>query len=144
MIIGILAITIGFVAALISTASYGFYYKEKDERLLRLGNLFFAVTGGAILFSVVLLSYSLMTHNFQLNYVYNYSSRSLNKFYLFSTFWAGQEGTFLLWLLYGTIFGLVLIKTVARKQPLVMMFLMAIHSFILLILLNKSPFAAIN
>lgn len=143
MIIGILAISIAFVAALISTASYGIYHKERDERLLRLANIFFFVTGGMILFSVILLSYSLMTHNFQLNYVYNYSSRSLNKFYLFSTFWAGQEGTFLLWLLYGTVFGIILIKTVARKHPLVMLFMMTVQSFILLILLGKSPFAAI-
>jgi len=143
MIIGILAISIAFIAGLISTASYGIYHKERDERLLRLANLFFYVAGGVILFSTILLSYSLMTHNFQLNYVYSYSSRSLNKFYLFSTLWAGQEGTFLLWLLYGSIFGTILIRTVARKHPLVMVFMMMIQSFILLILLNKNPFAAI-
>lgn len=143
MIAGILIISIAFVAALLSTVSYGFYHKERDERLLMLGNLFFYICGGMIVLSAVLLSYSLMTHNFQLNYVYSYSSRSLSKFYLFSTFWAGQEGTFLLWLFYGTIFGAILIKTVGRKQPLVLTFLMTIHSFILLILLSKNPFAAI-
>ena len=143
MIIGVIAISVAFIAALISTTGYGFYQKERDERLLRLANLFFYITGGMVLFIAVLLSYSLMTHNFQLNYVYSYSSRSLNKFYLFSTFWAGQEGTFILWLLYGTIFGIVLTRTVAKKQPLVMLFLMSIHSFILLILLSKSPFATI-
>lgn len=143
MITGILAINITFVVIIISAVAYGLYYKYKDARLLHLGNNFFFLSGVLILFSLGLMLYSIMTHNFQLNYVYSYSSRSLNKFYLFSTLWAGQEGTFMLWLLYGSIYGLILIRTVAKKQPLVMLFLVLVQAYILLILLEKNPFAAI-
>ena len=42
--------------------------------------------------------------------MFSYSDRSLPTRYLVSTFWAGQEGSFLLWLLWGMIIGLPLIR----------------------------------
>jgi cytochrome c-type biogenesis protein CcmF len=143
VIIGIVAISTAFVAVLISTAGYILFYKFRDEKIFKLANSFFYLSGGLVVFSLVLLCYSIMTHNFQLNYVYSYSSRSLNKFYLFSTLWAGQEGTFLLWLFYNIIFGIILIKTVGRQNPLVLLVVMLVQGYTFLILLEKNPFAAI-
>jgi cytochrome c-type biogenesis protein CcmF len=143
VIIGIVAISTAFVAVLISTAGYILFYKFRDEKIFKLANSFFYLSGGLVVFSLVLLCYSIMTHNFQLNYVYSYSSRSLNKFYLFSTLWAGQEGTFLLWLFYNIIFGIILIKTVGRQNPLVLLAVMLVQGYTFLILLEKNPFAAI-
>lgn len=143
MISGILAISIAFVAATIAAAAYWLYYKDNDERFYNLANRSFTVMGVSIIFSVILLYYNIFIHNFQLNYVYSYTSLELSNFYLISTFWAGQEGTFLLWLLFGSLFGIVLIRTIARKDPLVMFFIMLVQAFIILILLKKSPFAMI-
>ncbi|MEJ2634848.1 MAG: cytochrome c-type biogenesis CcmF C-terminal domain-containing protein [Calditrichia bacterium] len=143
MISGILAISIAFVAATVSAAAYWLYYKENDERFYNLANRSFAVMGVGVLFASVLLYYNIFAHNFQLNYVYSYTSLKLSTYYLISTFWAGQEGTFMLWLIYSTVFGIILIRTLAKKQPLVMLFVMLVQSFILLILLKKSPFAMI-
>ncbi len=143
MISGIMAISIAFVAAAVSAAAYWLYYKEADERYLGLANRGFAVMGAGILFAAVLLYYNIFTHNFQLNYVYSYTSLQLSNYYLISTFWAGQEGTFLLWLIYGTVFGIILIRSVSRREPLVMFFVMLVQLFLLLILLRKSPFAMI-
>jgi cytochrome c-type biogenesis protein CcmF len=143
MISGILAISLAFVASTVSAAAYWLYYRDREERFLQLANRSFAIMGAGILFAIVLLYYNIFTHNFQLNYVYSYTSLKLSSFYLISTFWAGQEGTFLLWLLYGTIFGIILIRSHSRKEPLVLFFVMLVQAFILLILLKKSPFAMI-
>lgn len=143
MISGILAVSIAFVAAAVSSASYWLYYRENEERFYQFANRAFTVMGIGILFSSMLLYYNIFSHNFQLNYVYSYTSLKLSNYYLLSTFWAGQEGTFLLWLLFGTFFGLVLIRSVGRREPLVMFFVMLVQTFILLILLKKSPFAMI-
>ena len=143
MISGILGISIAFIAATVSAAAYWLYYRDKEEHFYNLANRAFAISGAAILFAVVLLYYNIFIHNFQLNYVYSYTSLKLSTYYLISTFWAGQEGTFLLWLLFSTVFGIILIKTLARKEPMAMSFLMMVQSFILLILLKKSPFAMI-
>ena len=141
MISGILGISIAFIAATVSAAAYWLYYRDKEEHFYNLANRAFAISGAAILFAVVLLYYNIFIHNFQLNYVYSYTSLKLSTYYLISTFWAGQEGTFLLWLLFSTVFGIILIRTLARKEPMAMSFLMMVQSFILLILLKKSPFA---
>ncbi|GAB4364216.1 MAG: cytochrome c biogenesis protein CcsA [Calditrichia bacterium] len=143
MISGILAISIAFVAAAVSTTAYWLYYRDQNERFFNLANRSFSIMAAALIFSAVLLYYNIFTHNFQLNYVYSYTSKQLSTYYLISTFWAGQEGTFLLWLLYGIVYGVILIRTIARKQPLVMFFVMLVQLFILLILLKKSPFAMI-
>ncbi len=143
MISGILAISIAFVAATVSTAAYWLYYRDRQENYFQLANRAFAVMGVSIVFSVILLYYQIFIHNFQLNYVYSYTSLQLSAYYLISTFWAGQEGTFLLWLFFGTLFGMVLIRGTARREPLVMTFVMMVQAYILLILLKKSPFAMI-
>jgi cytochrome c-type biogenesis protein CcmF len=143
MISGILGVSIAFVAAAVSSASYWLYYRENEERFYQFANRAFTVMGIGILFSSTLLYYNIFSHNFQLNYVYSYTSLKLSNYYLLSTFWAGQEGTFLLWLFFGTLFGIILIRSVGRREPLVMFFVMLVQTFILLILLKKSPFTMI-
>jgi cytochrome c-type biogenesis protein CcmF len=143
MITGLIAIAIAFVTAVISMTAYILYYQDKQENLLLLANRSFYLMTAGIGFSMFLLLYSILTHNFQLNYVYSYSSTALNKFYLFSTLWAGQEGTFLLWLLYGCIYGVILVKIAARKNPLAMVFLLSVQAILLLILLKKNPFTMV-
>jgi len=140
---GFLVLDLAFIAGIVSTASYLYYYRIKESRLLHLANFSFAVTGFSILVTSILLLVNILNHNYQLNYVYQHSSSDLNRFYLVSTFWAGQQGTFLLWLLYGTIFGVILIKTTAKENPMVLFFHMLVQCFILLILLKKNPFAYI-
>ena len=141
MIVGVLAVALAFISAIVATTAYALYYKDRQESLYTLANRSFMVMSGGVIFSIGLLIYSILVHNFQLNYVYSYSSMSLNKFYLFSTLWAGQEGTFLMWLTYGSIFGFILMRVVGKKNPLVLFFLALVQSTLLLILLKKSPFA---
>jgi len=101
--------------------------------------LFYIATASLIV-SSVLLYYLLLTHSFQYSYVAHYSSRSLPMLYLISSFWAGQEGTFLLWALMVALMGLVLIKKqgiVSGYAPgLVSLFIAFMH----LLMMVKSPF----
>lgn len=50
-----------------------------------------------VTFASVLLIYFLVTSDFTIRYVYEYTSRSLPAFYKFSAFWAGNAGSLLLW-----------------------------------------------
>ncbi len=143
MTIGVILISVAFIASVVATTAYSLYYKERQENLLNLANISFVIMSMGIALSLALLIYLIQIHDFRFDYVYSYSSRILNKFYLFSTLWAGQQGTFLMWLFYTSIFGFILIKTTARKNPLVMVFLVLVQCFLLLILLKKSPFSMI-
>lgn len=50
-------------------------------------------------------------HYFEYHYAYSYSDRKLPRHYLISTFWNGQEGSFLLWMFWHAVLGIVVIHT---------------------------------
>ncbi len=143
MTIGVLLIAISFIASIVATTAYFLYYRDRQPALLRLANQSFTVMSVGVLLSLAMLITLILNHHFAVNYVYSYSSRALNKFYLFSTLWAGQQGTFLLWLFYSSIYGFILMRKTARKNPLVLGFLVLSQAFLLLILLKKSPFSMV-
>ncbi len=82
----------------------------------------------------------LITHQFQYSYIAHYSSRSLPIFYLISAFWAGQEGTFLLWALMVSVMGWVFITTSKNEDGFAMSVVSGYCAFLYLLLIVKSPF----
>ncbi|HEX9916204.1 MAG TPA: cytochrome c biogenesis protein CcsA, partial [candidate division Zixibacteria bacterium] len=95
---------------------------------------------GFTLLATAHLFYLFLAHRFEFSYVYNYSSSDSPIFYLVSSFWAGQEGTFLLWLFFGAILGLFLIKKQGVYKNHLLFFYLLIQIFLLAVLLKKSPF----
>ena len=95
---------------------------------------------------IVLASAALLTlileHDFSNGYVFSYSDRSLPLHYLISTFYAGQEGSFLFWALCSSIIALLLLKSSRRRntEPWVMGVYMIVQTGFLLLVLAKSPF----
>jgi cytochrome c-type biogenesis protein CcmF len=80
------------------------------------------------------------SHQFVWQYVFSYSSKDMSTFYLTSSFWGGQEGTFLLWLILGSIYGAFIISKKLKDEALVMIFLVLVQAFIAVILIKKNPF----
>ncbi len=115
--------------------------QRKDISLAVARYSMFLVFAGIIMASGFLM-YQIINHNFSFAYVFSNSSRNMPFALLLSTFYAGQEGSFLLWLLFFAATGYVLFPK-ARKQDLelpVMGFFMLIVTFLLLLLIIKSPF----
>ncbi len=98
----------------------------------------------AYVFSILLASFLLLTrlvaHDFRLSYVASYSARDLPFYYLFSTFWAGQEGSFLLWLFWGALIGLFVLRSAKEQEAPVMVVYLASFLGIVAILVKQSPF----
>jgi cytochrome c-type biogenesis protein CcmF len=93
--------------------------------------------------TAVIHSTLLMTHRFDVAYVYHFSARELPTPYLFATFWAGQEGSFLLWTFWTALLGCILASTAGPKfERRVMPIYGAVLGFLLLILTIKSPFVS--
>ncbi|HYE57210.1 MAG TPA: cytochrome C assembly protein, partial [Rhodothermales bacterium] len=109
--IGHLGLIVAFVACLVSTWAFYRATVETDapgwQRAARWS--WGTVTLGVGLASALLMGL-LVTHQFQYAYVYQYSSRDLPLGYLVSTFWAGQEGSFLLWIFYTALLGWAVMK----------------------------------
>ncbi len=87
-----------------------------------------------------LLMYLLLTHDYRLFYVTAYSDNSLPLNYLISTFWAGQEGSFLLWVLCSSILGLFLIRFSRYYESRVMIFYNLTVLSLIMLLVRQDPF----
>ena len=98
----------------------------------------------AILIAGAVLVYLIVTHDFRVHYVYSYSDLSLPTRYLVATLWAGQEGSFLLWLMWGMVVGLPLIRYAQHYEERTMVVYNMAQISLLLILLRQSPFRFIS
>ena len=98
----------------------------------------------AILIAAGVLVYLIVTHDFRIHYVFSYSDLSLPTRYLVATLWAGQEGSFLLWLVWGMLVGLPLIRYAQHYEDRTMVVYNLAQISLLLILLRQSPFRFIS
>ncbi len=64
------------------------------------------------------LWYAILTHQYQYKYIFSYSNNSLSTGLLFSSFWGGQEGSFMLWLLLTSIIGIILQSYSSKRGDL--------------------------
>jgi cytochrome c-type biogenesis protein CcmF len=139
MFFGNLTLVLALFSAIFS-AIFFLRGANSDQKALAYGKktyyafLFFTTIATLYLFCLFL------AHRFEFSYVYSYSSFDLPFFYLLSSLWAGQEGTFLLWLFIGAILGVYLIKNSGEYKGLSLFFYLLVQIFLLILLLKKSPF----
>jgi cytochrome c-type biogenesis protein CcmF len=142
---------VGFGAvflALIATGIAVFYYF--NQHLVTItrrdrqtghnnGRTWYSISAGFVGLAAVYLMVIILSNQYQFAYVYSYSSRELSLAYKVSAFWAGQEGSFMLWLVFHVVFGMVLLR---RKDlpSAVMAVYSIVQAMLLIILLAKSPF----
>ena len=104
------------------------------------------VTAGLSTLSVILLLILLFTKNFQVNYVYEHVSTYLKPAYVLAAFWAGLEGSQLLWLwMLALIAGALVWRRATWDQelrPYVMAILALTEAFFaFLLIVFTNPFA---
>jgi len=136
---GVIALWVAFAALCASIVNYVLSLRGKDAARAQ-ARQFYALAVFAVVAASAMLLYLIVTHDFRLHYVFSYSDRSLPVGYLLSTFWAGQEGSFLLWLLAGMIIGLPLIRYARHYEDRTLLVYNATLGSLLLILLKQSPF----
>ncbi|MBI4758134.1 MAG: cytochrome c biogenesis protein CcsA [Chloroflexi bacterium] len=139
MILGTMLLMIALLAAVVAAVYYFQGARGRTEMLPYARGAFYVLAGATFLACVYLL-YLILGHQFQVEYVFYNSSRDLEPFYLISSFWAGQEGSFLLWLTLGLAYGLFLLRRKDDFEPQVMLFFLLVQIFLLVMLFVKSPF----
>jgi cytochrome c-type biogenesis protein CcmF len=111
-----------------------------DRRSLRwarlLAVLTLALVGGA---SALLLGL-ILAQRYDVAYVYLHTARDLAFLYRLSAFWAGQEGSLLLWLLFMAVLTALQIRR-SPFEPHVLFFLFSLQAGLTVFLLVESPFA---
>jgi len=112
---------------------------EGNPRLgLARGAVFLTLIG--LVASAGYLWYLLINHQYQVDYVFRYTSNDQPFRYIISAFWGGQEGTFLLWAVYGGILAVFLRFKARQYEAPVLFFYLGINLFLMLMLLKASPF----
>lgn len=112
---GNIALAIGLASGLAALQAYFFWARGRNElkgyaRGFAAGLVAFVVMAGAF------QMYNILTHQFQYEYVANFSDRSLPTLLLLSTFWGGQAGSFLLWAMCSVLFALILMWGLRRSS----------------------------
>src|SRR5688572_22501628 len=123
-----------FVAALVT---FFCYFKatseedvEKKNQWLINGRIGFYIHAVSVMGIVVTLFTIIANHYFEYHYAYSHSDKKLPAYYLISTFWNGQEGSFLLWMFWHAVLGVVLIYTNRFWEAPVMTVFAIVQAFI--------------
>lgn len=139
-LIGNLAIYISVGLAGLSFIFYNLYGFKDKIALKKIADYSFIGHFILISIAVVILFLILFNHYFEYSYVWQYSSRSLSITYLISSFWAGQEGSFLLWLFFQAAFGIIIYIGKSSNKDKTMGVIALAQVFLLILLISIKPF----
>ncbi|HYJ65997.1 MAG TPA: cytochrome c biogenesis protein CcsA [Parafilimonas sp.] len=116
---------LSFVASLVATIAF---FKASRNNLLaeqkswiKLARTAFFIETICVFGIFLTLYYIISNHYHEYYYAWNHSSRSLEKKYLFASFWEGQEGSFMLWNIWHCVLGWILIWRAKKWEAPVMM-----------------------
>lgn len=95
----------------------------------------------AVLAASAFQMWNILTHQFQYEYITNFSDRSLPRLLLIASFWGGQSGSFLLWSTWSVVFGLALVWGLRRSawEPYVLTPYLLVSVCIAVITLASRP-----
>ncbi|AWW30541.1 cytochrome C biogenesis protein [Echinicola strongylocentroti] len=137
--LGHFMVILAFVSAIITAWSYYQYtiVPETEKASWRkFSRIFFyihavsAVSIGVILFNII------YNHRFEYFYAYSHSSEALPVHYMISSFWEGQEGSFILWIFWDVLLGLFLIHTNKSWEGPVMVVFSLVQAFLVSMILG--------
>lgn len=112
--IGQMFVVLAFVGALFSFISFVAATQSKlisnELSWKKIGNLSYYIHIISVFSIFSILFYIIFNHYFEYFYAWSHSSKELPFKYLLSCFWEGQEGSFLLWMVWNSILSLFVIR----------------------------------
>lgn len=138
--LGHFALILGFVSGILASIAY-FYGTQRRHlpeanRWRNIGRASFSIQGLSIFLIIGLVFYVMINRHYEYQYAQSHVSDDLPFRYIFSAFWEGQEGSFLLWMFWHVVLGAVLILTARKWESPVMSVLSAIQVFLLTMILG--------
>jgi cytochrome c-type biogenesis protein CcmF len=139
-LLGTFLIVTAIAMALLAAGSYGLVVRNNSRTALLYGRFGVYTTLGAVIMAWTLLISLFLARRFDIDYVNNYSSRDLDFFFSIAASWAGQPGSFMVWVLLGAIASTLLIKRARHFEPYVLLTLMLVQACLLGFILILNPF----
>ncbi|MFT6214877.1 MAG: cytochrome c-type biogenesis protein CcmF [Roseivirga sp.] len=131
--LGHLLIIISFITSLL--AAFGYFKATNNKEIgkapwISFSRVMFVVHGISIVGVVATLFAIIWNNYFEYHYAWSHASENLPNYYIIASFWEGQEGSFLLWLFWNTLLGLVIIKTNKKWEAPVMTVFAVVQAFL--------------
>lgn len=145
--IGSIVLSLALASSLVAMIMFFLSFRGY-KNTLNIGRIAYHSMSILVIVASTILWYALLNHQYEFKYVYSYSANSLTTGFLFASFWGGQEGSFMLWLLLTSIVGIILQSYSSKRgdlEPRVMAVFTLATSFLLVMVspLFKNPFAYI-
>lgn len=138
-LLGTFLIVTSIAMAFLAVGSYAMVIRG-NRTALYYGRFGVYATLGALLMAWTLLITLFLARRFDIDYVTNYSSRELDFFFTVAASWAGQPGSFMIWVLWGLIAAAVLVRRTKHFEPYTLLVMMLVHACLLLFILVLNPF----
>lgn len=117
-----------FIFSILSVAAYRkSFLNPEDSSWLKFARFSWGLHSVAILGTIATLFFIMVNQYYEYRYVWDHVSDQLSMQYIFVAFWEAQEGSFLLWMFWHVILGLVVILTAKKWESGVMTWLSAIQ-----------------
>ena len=134
--LGNLLVILSFIAALFALVSYYKASTTSDSSWRPLGRLGFRLHSLATIMIFGLLLFMLANHYFEYHFIWQHTSNDMPMKFLMSSFWEGQEGSFLLWSFGHIALGNMLIWTAGKWENKVMTVFSSVQVFMSSMLLG--------
>ncbi|MEQ8360851.1 MAG: cytochrome c biogenesis protein CcsA [Cytophagales bacterium] len=130
--IGHLLVTISFITAILSSIGFFFAVREKvnENSWKTFARTSFYIHVIAVFGTVISLFAIIYNHYYEYHYAWNHSSNNLPTQYMISCFWEGQEGSFLLWIFWHSVLGLIFIRVNKYWEAPAMSIFMVVQAFL--------------
>jgi cytochrome c-type biogenesis protein CcmF len=139
--VGHFLVVLAWVLAMLSAVSYALATKGLPEKAggltwRQLGRWSFLGHTWSILGVIGTLFYIMLSQYYEYRYAQEHVSADLDFKYIFSAFWEGQEGSFLLWMFWNSVLGVVLMGTAGEWEKPVVSVIATVQVFLVSMILG--------
>jgi cytochrome c-type biogenesis protein CcmF len=134
--LGNLFTILAFAFSFLSAAAYFLAENKQDNAYLKIGRSAFLLHSAAVIGMVVTLFVMIFNQYFEYHYVWQHSNTEMPMKYIFSCFWEGVEGSFLIWTFWHVVLGLILVFRVKSWEAPVMSIFSTVQFFMTSMLLG--------
>lgn len=138
-LLGTFLIVTAIAMALLATVSYVLVIRGNRPALMY-GRFGVYAALGAVVMAWTLMLTLFLARRFDIEYVNSYSSRDLDFFFTIAASWAGQPGSFMIWVLWGCIASTFLVQRSKHFEPYVLGVMMLVQAALLVFVLILNPF----
>ncbi len=132
--IGHFFILLSFVSSILATVAYTFATNrratEESSSWRQIGRVAFSIHTFSVFAVIGTIFYVMLNKYYEYHYVFEHVSDDLPFKYIFSAFWEGQEGSFLLWMFWHVVLGMILLFTAKKWESPVLAILSLVQIFV--------------